>query len=523
MACLLYASFTERHTGFMEVRHHAGMIEHFAPRSQPRFARLVSIGLMGAALCAVPALYAQTTPAAASASATLVAPPIRTLGTPDFAQIVRRYGPAVVNISVSGKRLVTADSKAGSAASNAEEDPAQVFLRKFQEQFGGTGASMQIPVDAKGSGFIVSADGLVLTNAHVVAHASEVTVKLTDRREFSAKVLGIDTQTDVAVLKIEANNLPIVAIGKPADLAVGEWLLAIGSPYGLDNTVTTGVVSAKSRTLPDDYTVPFIQTDAAINPGNSGGPLFNARGEVIGINSQIYTRSGGYQGLSFAIPIDLALSVAQQIVATGHASHGVLGVSVQEVTQALADAFKLTKPMGALISNVNPDGAAAKAGLQFGDVIVAVDGHPIESGSDLPLWVAMAMPGQKLVIDVLRNGRPLRTSATLEDPTLAKPAASAPSPSTPMLTQLGLAVRSLLPVELRAADTRFGLMIEGVQATAEKAGIAPGDILLAINQVPVTSVEQARALLAQSKDSVALLVQRDGTKNFLAVRLKPGV
>jgi serine protease Do len=502
------------------------MTAHFAPYSLRRFARLISICLAGAALCTTPALYAQTVPVAdtvakaATTTPTLTASPIRTLGTPDFAQIVQRYGPAVVNISVSGKRLITADSKAGPAG--AEEDPAQVFLRKFQEQIGATGASMQIPVDAKGSGFIVSADGLVLTNAHVVAHASVVTVKLTDRREFSAKVLGVDTKTDVAVLKIEATQLPVVAIGKPADLSVGEWVLAIGSPYGLDNTVTTGVVSAKSRTLPDDYTVPFIQTDAAINPGNSGGPLFNARGEVIGINSQIYTRSGGYQGLSFAIPIDLALSVAHQIVATGHASHGVLGVSVQEVTQALADAFKLPKPMGALISTVRPDSAAAKAGLQFGDVIVAIDGHPIQSSSDLPLWVAMAMPGQQLVVDILRNGQPMQTRATLEDPTLIKPAAASASASTPVLAQLGLAVRPLLPVELRAADTRFGLMIEGVQPSADKAGMAPGDILLAINQVPVTSVEQARALLAQAKGSVALLVQRDGQPNFLAVDLKPG-
>jgi serine protease Do len=507
------------------------MTAHYAPHPQSRMARLISIGLMGAALCAAPTSYAQTAPPANAATAVNTAAatsappsslsPIRTLGTPDFAQIVQRYGPAVVNISVSGKRLITADGKSGSAGMGAEEDPAQVFLRKFQEQFGATGASMQIPVDAKGSGFIVSADGLVLTNAHVVAHASEVTVKLTNRREYSAKVLGVDTKTDVAVLKIDAKDMPTVAIGKPSELAVGEWVLAIGSPYGLDNTVTTGVVSAKSRTLPDDYTVPFIQTDAAINPGNSGGPLFNARGEVIGINSQIYTRSGGYQGLSFAIPIDLALSVARQIVTTGRASHGVLGVSVQEVTQALADAFQLAKPMGALISTVRPDSAAAKAGLRFGDVIVAVDGHPILSSSDLPLWVAMAMPGQQLVLDVLRDGQPLQTRATLEDPTLLKPAAASASPSTPVLAPLGLAVRPLLPVELRAADTRFGLMVEGLLPSAEKAGIALGDILLAINQVPITSVEQARALLAQAKGSVALLLQRAGQKNFLPMDLKP--
>ncbi len=479
-----------------------------------RLARLTLLALASASLLAT--AHAQST---SPAPATPVA--IRTLGTPDFAQIVQRYGPAVVNISVSGTRLITADSKdSGSNAKGADsEDPTQLFLRKFQEQFGATGASMQIPVSARASGFIVSADGLVLTNAHVIAHASEVIVKLTDRREFKAKVLGSDAKTDVAVLKIEASNLPTVAIGQPADLSVGEWVLAIGSPFGLDNTVTTGVVSAKSRTLPDDYTVPFIQTDAAINPGNSGGPLFNARGEVVGINSQIYTRSGGYQGLSFAIPIDLAQSVQRQIVATGHASHGVLGVSAQEVTQALADAFKLPRPLGALIADVRADSAASKAGLQLGDVIVAVDGHPIETSSDLPLWIAMAVPGQQVLVDVLRNGKPVQTRATMDDPEQRKPATNA-APNGPALTQLGLAVRPLLPVELRAADARYGLMIEAVQEAADKAGIAPGDILLAINQVPVTSVEQARALLAQAKGSVALLVQHGGEKNFVAMGVK---
>ncbi|MDR7308072.1 Do family serine endopeptidase [Rhodoferax saidenbachensis] len=486
-------------------------------RPLPRLARTVLIVLASAGLLANG--HAQTT---SPASAAL--PTIRTLGTPDFAQIVQRYGPAVVNISVSGTRLVTADGKDGATNSKSSDgdDPTQLFLRKFQEQFGATGASMQIPVSGRASGFIVSADGLVLTNAHVIAHASEVIVKLTDRREFTAKVLGSDAKTDVAVLKIEARNLPTVAIGKPADLSVGEWVLAIGSPFGLDNTVTTGVVSAKSRTLPDDYTVPFIQTDAAINPGNSGGPLFNARGEVVGINSQIYTRSGGYQGLSFAIPIDLAQSVQRQIVATGHASHGVLGVSAQEVTQALADAFKLPKPMGALIAEVRPDSAATKAGLLLGDVIVGIDGHPIETSNDLPLWVAMAVPGQQVQVDVLRNGKPVQTRATMDDPALRKPVTNA-TPNVPVLVPIGLAVRPLLPVEQRAADTRYGLMVEGVQPEADKAGIAPGDILLAINQVPVTSVEQARALLMQAKGSVALLVQHGSDKSFLAMNLKAGV
>ena len=495
---------------------------HFVPtlpRPHHRLTRLAA--LLCASACVWASAQAQTAPAPLAPAAPTSA--IRSLGTPDFAQIVQRYGPAVVNISTSGTRLVTADGKdgAGNTKGADNDDPTQLFLRRFQEQFGASGASMQIPVNAKGSGFIVSADGLVLTNAHVIAHASEVTVKLTDRREFKAKVLGSDAKTDVAVLKIEATGLPVVAIGQPANLSVGEWVLAIGSPFGLDNTVTTGVVSAKGRTLPDDYTVPFIQTDAAVNPGNSGGPLFNAAGEVVGINSQIYTRSGGYQGLSFAIPIDLAQSVARQIVATGHASHGVLGVSVQEVTQALADAFKLPRPMGALISDVRPDSAAAKAGLQFGDVIVAVDGHPIQSGSDLPLWIAMAVPGQQVVVDALRGGRTVQARATMDDPAQRAATPTKGQPQVPLITQLGVAVRPLLPVELRAADARHGLMIEAVQPDAGKAGLTPGDILLAINEVPVTSVEQARALLAQTQGLVALLVQHEGEKNYLAVTLKP--
>jgi serine protease Do len=368
----------------------------------------------------------------------------------------------------------------------------------------------------------VSADGLVLTNAHVITHASEVTVKLTDRREFKAKVLGSDAKTDVAVLKIEAAGLPVVAIGKPANLSVGEWVLAIGSPFGLDNTVTTGVVSAKGRTLPDDYTVPFIQTDAAVNPGNSGGPLFNAAGEVVGINSQIYTRSGGYQGLSFAIPIDLAQSVARQIVATGHASHGVLGVSAQEVTQALAKALQLDKLAGAVLTDVRSEGAAAKAGLQLGDVIVGIGGRTIETASDLPRWIAMAVPGQKIRIDYLRGGKAQQTLATLET---AAPAASAPAggvPNTPILAPMGVAARLLLPLEQRAAGTASGLLVDAVtEGPATRAGIEPGDILLAINQTALTSVEQALQLLAKGGKSVAVLVQHGSEKNFVPVVLEP--
>ena len=262
-----------------------------------------------------------------------------------------------------------------------------------------------MPARGQGSGFIVSSEGIILTNAHVVRDAIEVTVKLTDRREFRAKVLGADPKTDVAVLKIEAKNLPVVTMGKVSNLRVGEWVLAIGSPFGFENTVTAGVVSAKGRSLPDDSAVAFIQTDVAVNPGNSGGPLFNTRGEVVGINSQIYSRSGGYQGLSFAIPIDLAEKIKNQIVATGKVEHARLGVSVQEVNQAFADSFKLDKPEGALVSSVEGGTPADRAGLQPGDVIRKLNGQPVVSSGDLPAMIGLATPGDTVKTRNLAPGR----------------------------------------------------------------------------------------------------------------------
>ena len=489
------------------------------PRQAYRLLPLAAIALACASMFAPLAATAQAPAPTVAATRDTT---IRNLGTPDFAQIARLYGPAVVNINASGTRLVSAGDKDSShKGNNGEDDPEQEFLRKFQEQFGATGASMQIPVKSMGSGFIVSSDGIVLTNAHVIAHASEVTVKLTDRREYTARVLGSDPKTDVAVLKIDAKDLPTVRIGKPEELNVGEWVLAIGAPFGLDNTVTTGVVSAKGRSLPDDTMVPFIQTDAAINPGNSGGPLFNARGEVVGINSQIYTRSGGFQGLSFAIPIDLAQSVQRQIMATGTVAHGVLGVSVQEVTQALADAFHLERPYGALISNVRPDSAAFKAGLQSGDVIIGLDDHAIQTSSDLPLWVTMAAPGQPMQLKVLRNGSALSLHAVLDaapkDDTAAKDGKS----TAPVLSTIGLALRPLLPLEQRAANTTTGLLVDAVpDSSLSKGDIEAGDIILAINHVPLTSVEQARVLLAKAGPTVALLVQHGEDRDYIAIKLK---
>ncbi len=473
-------------------------------------AGLAGNGLAAQAESAKPAKAAR--PAAAIAMATV----------PDFARITKLNGPAVVNISVSGMRQVSAgsDDTEGDTENEGEpgSDPMRLFLRRFQQQFGGTGATMQVPVRGQASGFIVSRDGIILTNAHVVADASEVTVKLTDRREYRAQILGSDRRTDVAVLKIEAGDLPVVTVGDPNELQVGEWVLAIGSPFGFDNSVSVGVVSAKGRSLPDGSVVPFIQTDAAVNPGNSGGPLFNARGEVVGINSQIYSRTGGYQGLSFAIPIDLAQSVQRQIVSTGRFSHGVLGAAVQEVNQALADAFRLERPAGALVYEVEPGSAAAAAGLQPGDVITQVDKRAIIAPGELPALIAMTPPGQKIEITVWRNGAPTKLRATLGDSNQAsREPAPGPKPA-PAAGQLGLALRPLEAGEQRLLGSG-GLMVESVSGPSQEAGMRPGDVILAVNGKPMASVEKFREALAGGAKVVALLVLREGDKSYLPIRL----
>jgi serine protease Do len=325
---------------------------------------------------------------------------------PDFAAIAQKYGPAVVNIAVSGTR------KTGFSGDQADEDnPLSQYFRGMPFRFGPPPS--EVPTQGQGSGFIVGADGVILTNAHVVQGASEVTVKLTDRREFRAKVLGADPMTDIAVLRIDAKDLPVVNLGDPARTRVGEWVVAIGSPFGFENSVSAGIVSAKGRTLPGDAYVPFIQTDVAVNPGNSGGPLFNLAGEVIGINAQIYSRSGGYQGLSFAIPINFALKVKDQIVATGRVQHARLGVAVQEVNQALAESFGLKQVQGALVASVQPGSAAASAGLQSGDIILKFDGKPIGAAGELSALVGQAAPGDRAKLEVLRKGETRELTATL--------------------------------------------------------------------------------------------------------------
>ncbi|MCY1170946.1 peptidase [compost metagenome] len=443
---------------------------------------------------------------------------------PNFPQITERYGPAVVNISVTGTTKVSDESAMAQGDDDAfSGDPFLEFFRRFQQGQGqrpgnGRGGQQEVPTRGQGSGFIVSSDGIILTNAHVVKDAKEVTVKLTDRREFRAKVLGSDPKTDIAVLRIDAKNLPVVTLGKTSDLKVGEWVLAIGSPFGFENTVTAGVVSAKGRSLPDDSAVPFIQTDVAINPGNSGGPLFNARGEVVGINSQIYTRSGGYQGVSFAIPIDIANKVKNQIVATGKVEHARLGVAVQEVNQAFADSFKLDKPEGALVSTVEKGSPADKAGLQSGDVIRKVNGQPIVSSGDLPALISLAAPGDTVKLEVWRQGSARELTARLANAN-DKTSEVASKKEAAGQGKLGLALRPLQPDEKQEAGLDSGLVVEQASGPAAMAGVQSGDVLISINGVPVKNIDQVRAAVAKAEKSVALLIQRGGDKIFVPVNL----
>ncbi|MBC7609255.1 MAG: DegQ family serine endoprotease [Polaromonas sp.] len=486
---------------------------------------LLTAGAIGGA--GVGAFNALNTPSIAAPAPFTSTSATGTVGSsavlPDFPQITERYGPAVVNISVTGITKVSDQSAAQGDDEDAASDPFLEFFRRFQQGQGqrpgnGRGNQQEMPTRGQGSGFIVSSDGIILTNAHVVKDAKEVTVKLTDRREFRAKVLGSDPKTDVAVLRIDAKNLPVVSIGKTSELRVGEWVLAIGSPFGFENTVTAGVVSAKGRSLPDDSAVPFIQTDVAVNPGNSGGPLFNSRGEVVGINSQIYSRSGGYQGVSFAIPIDIASKIKDQIVATGKVEHARLGVAVQEVNQAFAESFKLDKPEGALVSNVEKGGPADKAGLQSGDVIRKLNGQAIVSSGDLPALIGLAAPGDNVKLDIWRQGSAKELTARLANAN-EKASEVASKKESPGQGKLGLALRPLQPDEKQESGLDGGLVVQQASGAAALAGVQSGDVLISINGVSVKNIDQVRAMVAKSDKSVALLIQRGGDKIFVPVNL----
>jgi serine protease Do len=433
---------------------------------------------------------------------------------PDYRAIVRQSGPAVVGVTVAG--LMKRGT--GGPSPDFEEDPFFQFFRGlpgFQRRQPGA----EVPFRGQGSGFIISSDGLVLTNAHVVRDAKEVTVKLSDRREIKARVLGADATTDIAVLRVDARNLPIVRLGDVQQLQVGDPVLAIGSPFGFEQTVTHGIVSAKGRSLPGDTSVPFIQTDAAVNPGNSGGPLFDGSGAVVGINAQIFSQSGGYQGLAFAIPINVALKVKDQIVAKGRASHARLGVSVQDVDQGLADSFGLERPEGALVSEIVADSAAALAGLKPGDIITAVNGETIVRSGDLSSRIALASPGDVLHLRVWRDKTALEVAAKLgraeDDAAGAVDTLPAPPPG-----ELGLQLRALTPPERAQVRVDGGLVVESVSGAAARAGLLPGDLVLGVDGVRVRSVDEVRKLLDRRPRSVALLIERDGRRLFVPVALR---
>ena len=435
---------------------------------------------------------------------------------PDFTELVEKQGPAVVNISTT--QIIR---NAHGLPNLPEGDPFYEFFRRFAPQMPREQESQSL-----GSGFIISADGYIMTNAHVVDSAEKITVRLTDKREFRAKVIGADRRTDVALLKIEATGLPKITVGDPNKLKVGEWVVAIGSPFGFDSSVTAGIVSAKGRSLPQDNFVPFIQTDVAINPGNSGGPLFNMNGEVVGINSQIYTRSGGSMGLSFAIPIDVATQVTEQLRTSGKVTRGRIGVTIQELTRELAESFGLSKPVGALISSVEKNGPADKAGIEASDVILKFDGKPVNSSSDLPRMVAATKPGSKVAVDLWRKGGSRQVTVEIaempEDGKLARAAKKLADDVAEMISRLGIAVSELSKEQLHELQISGGLLVEEVKGSAARAaGLQHGDVLLAIGNIPIRSLSQFNEILKQVPrgKNVALLVRRDDAASYVAIRL----
>lgn len=435
---------------------------------------------------------------------------------PDFTELVEKQGPAVVNISTT--QIVRTDA---GMPNLPEGDPFSEFFKRYAPQMPREQESQSL-----GSGFIISADGYILTNAHVIDHADKITVRLTDKREFSAKVIGADKRTDVALIKIDASGLPKVAVGDPNKMKVGEWVVAIGSPFGFDSSVTAGIVSAKGRSLPQDNFVPFIQTDVAINPGNSGGPLFNMSGEVVGINSQIYTRSGGSMGLSFAIPIDVATQVADQLRRTGKVTRGRIGVTIQELTSELAESFGLAKPNGALISSVEKGAAADKAGIEVSDVILKFDGKSVNSSSDLPRIVAATKPGSTVTVELWRKGALKKVDVViarmseekLVDQTLNKRS----DESSESIARLGVVVSELTAEQVKELEVSGGLLIQEVKGGAARvAGLQRGDVILAIGNVSIRSLKQFNQMLKQVPQhrNIALLLRRDNATSYVAIRL----
>ncbi|HMK84653.1 MAG TPA: Do family serine endopeptidase [Steroidobacteraceae bacterium] len=453
---------------------------------------------------------AGSTSAGPAAPAPVSAPAGRVTGLPDFSGLVAENGAAVVNISVVEK-----PQKFPNMGEQGDDDPLSQFFHRFQMP----NPERMPPARGIGSGFIISSDGYVLTNAHVVADASEVTVKLTDRREFRAKVIGVDKRSDVALIKIPATGLPTVRCGDPSRIRPGQWAIAIGSPFGFDNSVTAGVISAVGRPLPDDSGtsfVTFIQTDAAVNPGNSGGPLFNIDGQVIGINSQIYSRTGGYMGMSFAIPIDIALNVKDQLLKNGKVNRSRIGVAVQDIGQQLAQTFGLSTPHGALISAVEPQSPGERAGLKPGDVITSVNGHPIEHSYDLPSVISQLPPGSEARLGVWHDRKAIEVivkTVLLED----TPAQASRSGAEDSGGKLGLSVRPLEPSEQQELHTHGRLVVEEVTGPALAAGLQAGDVVLGVNGAGVNTVAELKREVARAGRTVALLIQREDAQIYIPV------
>ncbi|THF67569.1 DegQ family serine endoprotease [Pseudothauera nasutitermitis] len=440
---------------------------------------------------------------------------------PDFTALVERQAAAVVNISTTQ----AVHSGLPSLPGFSEADPMFDFFRRFIP------GHPRIPrADPEGrslgSGFLISADGYILTNAHVVDGADEILVRLVDKRELPARLIGADPRSDVALLKIDAQGLPHVVLGDPDRLKVGEWVVAIGSPFGFDHSVTAGIVSAKGRTLPDENFVPFIQTDVAINPGNSGGPLFNLRGEVVGINSQIYSRTGGFMGLSFSIPIDVAMAVQAELREAGRVRRGRIGVAIQEVSRELAESFGLPRAAGALVSSVEPGGPAAAAGVEQGDVIVRFGGRAVESSADLPRIVAAIRPGERVELEVVRGGKPRTLSVVLGEwqDDEAVPQARREQRPRGQPNRIGLVVSQPSAAQRRERGLEHGLLVERAQGPAARAEIQPGDVILAVvsggRQTPLRTLEEFNRAVGGLKDgqSVTLLVRRGDGASYVSLR-----
>lgn len=431
---------------------------------------------------------------------------------PDFTDLADKQSHAVVNITTTQEAK---QIKRGHKM--PEPDEMMEFFRRFMPP---EGERFMPPRKGNGSGFLISSDGYILTNAHVVDDTDEVIVKLHDKREFRARVIGSDERTDVALIKINADNLPRVAIGDPNRLRVGEWVLAIGAPFGFENSVTAGIVSAKGRSLPQENYVPFIQTDAAVNPGNSGGPLFNLKGEVVGMNSQIISRSGGYMGLAFAIPIDVAMDVADQLKSRGKVSRGRLGIVIQEVTADLAESFGLKEPKGALVSSVEPGSPADKAGVQVSDIILKFDGKVVHNSIDLPRLVGATKPGTRATLTIWRKGAQKELSVGVGELSDDSKIAGAKAPEARKANRAGITVTELTKEQKAILRISNGVLVEETTGAAARAGIQTGDVIVAVNNQEVNSAEElARLLEDPARKSAALLVKRGENAHYVSLRL----